>query len=146
MSRVDFYILPKNSQQERFACLMTNKVWRSGHVLFIHVPTREAAEAFDNLLWTYSDISFVPHDMADQDMSSICPVTIGWQNEVPDNPEALINLTPHIHTNADRFARIIEIVAGDDAERQMSRNKYRDYRELGHELHNHKINPDYGHP
>ena len=143
MTRVDFYVLPENSRQERFACMMTHKVWRKGKPLFINTATQESAEAFDNLLWTYHDISFIPHDLINTNETGESPVIIGWQGNTPVQTEVLLNLAPDIPTNADRFARIIEIVAGESSLRQQARNKYREYRERGYELDNHTIESDY---
>ncbi len=143
MPQVDFYVLPENTAQERFVCLITNKVWRKGNKVFINTASREAAETFDRLLWTYKDISFVPHEMADSDTSSDCPIIIGWQDNAPDNSEVLINLAHNIPSYADKFARIVEIVAGDNADRHQSRNKYSDYRNRGYDLNNHSIEPGY---
>jgi len=144
MHRVDFYILPVNTGQERFACLMTHKVWRQGNNLYINTATRENAEAFDNLLWTHRDISFIPHELTGPDTSS--PVIVGWQGETANQFEVLMNLAPKIPTQAERFARIIEIVAGDQKQRELARNKYRQYRDQGYELHNHTIESDYDNP
>ena len=144
MTRVDFYVLPEASRQERFACLMTHKVWSVGQPLFIKTDNQEMAEALDNLLWTYHDISFIPHGLMTDD-SSIpdSPVMIGWQDRLPDNLDVLLNLAPELHKSTDRFARIIEIVAGDGNMRQQARNKYRQYRERGFDLHNHTIESGY---
>jgi len=146
MVRVDFYILPESSRQERFACMMTHKVWSEGQLLFINTATREMAEAFDNLLWTYHDISFVPHEIMDAVKSGESPVIIGWQGKTPEQSEVILNLAPDIPTNAERFARIIEIVADDQILKQQARNRYREYRERGFDLHNHNIESDNDHP
>ncbi len=145
MPRVDFYVLPENSRQERFACLMTHKVWSKNIPIFINTASQEMAESFDNLLWTYHDISFIPHEILNFNDTPGSPVTIGWQGNSPEQNDVLLNLAPDIPTNVDRFARIIEIVAGDGSMRQQARNKYREYRERGYDLHNHSIESDYDH-
>lgn len=83
MPRVDFYVLPENSRQERFACMITHKVWSTGQMLFINTDSREMAEQIDNLLWTYHDISFIPHDLLIDNQTRQSPVMIGWQNFCP---------------------------------------------------------------
>ena len=145
MTRVDFYVLPDNSRQERFACMMTHKVWSKGKPLFINTASQEMAEAFDNLLWTYHDISFIPHELINTNEITESPVIIGWQGKLPKQTEVLLNLAHDMPTNAERFARIIEIVAGDGSPRQQARDKYREYRKRGYDLHNHSIESDYGH-
>lgn len=143
MPRVDFYVLPENSPRERFTCFMTNKAWQQGHIIYIHTVSREVAQTLDDLLWTFKDISFVPHEIMGR--GSICnePVIIGWQDTPPEQCQVMINLSQDVPTCAERFARIIEIVAGNNTDKQQARNRYRDYRDRGYELHNHTMESDY---
>jgi DNA polymerase-3 subunit chi len=143
VSRVDFYILPENSGRDRFACSIANKAWRRGHNVYIHTTSRETAIKLDDLLWTYHDISFIPHSLTGQSGPIDTTVIIGWQEPVPDNCNVMINLNVNIPTSAERFARIVEIVAGSEAERGMARNHYRAYRDGGHEMHSHTVKVDY---
>lgn len=143
MSRVDFYILQENNNRDRFACSVASKAWQNGNNVYIHTRSREAAVMLDDLLWTYQDISFIPHAISEQNETSDAPVIIGWQNKAPENFNVLINLTTDIPEIAAGFARIVEIVAGSEDERAEARNRYRNYRDSGHEIHNHEIKGDY---
>lgn len=143
MPRVDFYVLPENSPQERFACFMTHKAWQQGNTIYIHTVSRELAETLDDLLWTFKDISFIPHEIMGKKPVCNEPVIIGWQDKPPEQYQVMINLTQDVPTCAEMFARIIEIVAGNNTDRQQARNRYRDYRDRGYELHNHTMNSDY---
>ena len=125
--------------------MITHKVWTTGQMLFINTDSREMAEQLDNLLWTYHDISFIPHDLLIDNKTKQSPVMIGWQKFFPQKNEVLLNLASEIPTEVERFARIIEIVSGDGSLRQLSRDKYRTYRDRGYELHNHSIESDYDH-
>lgn len=101
------------------------------------------AEQLDNLLWTYHDISFIPHELLIDHETQQSPVMIGWKNLFPQTNEVLLNLASEIPTDVERFARIIEIVSGDGSSRQQARNKYREYRNRGYELHDHNIDSDH---
>lgn len=151
MTRVDFYILPESGGQSRdqFACALTAKVWKAGHRVCLLTDDRESAGAFDNLLWTYQDISFVPHALADSGNLDETPILIGWgdpailQND-KIGADVLINVADslsNIDQYAHGFARITEIVGGDAQQRQSARARYREYRDQGHELHDHRIDP-----
>jgi len=143
MIRVDFYILPENSMSDRFTCALANKVWQDGNNIYIHTANREAAVLMDKLLWTFNDISFLPHDLYDGHNNGNIPVLIGWNEQPPDNCQVMINLTEDIPPAADRFPRIIEIVAGNKEFRQSARNRYRNYRDRGFELHDHTLENDH---
>lgn len=140
MNRVDFYILPENSIRDRFACTMASKAWKNGNIVYIHTTNKEAAVLLDDLLWTYNDISFLPHALYDEHNHENIPILIGWNEQSPDdNCQIMINLTEEIPATADKFPRIIEIVAGNKLDRQYARKRYRDYRASGFELHDHML-------
>jgi len=145
MSRVDFYVLPEaDSDRQKFACALAQKAWKTGNRVCIQAADREHAGELDNLLWTFRDISFVPHALMDSQDASTVPVLIGWDDTgAPDNGQAgsgvLINLAGRIPSAASKFDRIAEIVSGSAGERQSARDRYREYRSQGYELYNHDI-------
>lgn len=99
----------------------------------------------DDLLWTFRDISFLPHQRADEQVSADIAVTIGWEQDHAGQQDVLINLSDTIPARAEAFSRIVEIVSGDKSEREIARQRYRDYRQRGYELHNHTIGPENDH-
>lgn len=143
MTRVDFYILQDQNPPEKFACAITGKIFRQGLKIHVHTDSREAAAALDDYMWTYRDISFLPHQLADNSEQAETPITIGWNGTAPGNDGVLVNLGVEIPEFAADFARIIEIVAAYDPLRSQARNRYRQYRERGYEMHNHDIDAKY---
>lgn len=138
MARVDFYILPESdTDRRRFACALVQKAWKTGNRVCLLAADRQQATEFDDLLWTFRDISFVPHALADSPDADTVPVVIGWNN--PAGGDVLVNLSDHLPSAADKFDRIAEIVGGNAEERQSARDRYRQYRSQGHELYNHDI-------
>ena len=141
--RVDFYILQDQNPPETFACAIAGKILRQGLKIHVHTESREAAVALDDFMWTYRDISFLPHQMAGDSDQPGTPITIGWQETAPADGGVLINLGAEIPDFAADFARIIEIVAAYDPLRGQARDRYRQYREQGYEMHNHDIDANY---
>lgn len=142
-ARVDFYILQDQNPPERFACAISGKIFRQGLKIHLHTESRESAVALDDLLWTYRDISFVPHQLCDNSDNGDTPVTIGWPGATANHDGVLINLNAGIPDSAGDFARIIEIVAAYEPLRGQARERYRQYRDLGYEMHNHEIDRQY---
>lgn len=93
----------------------------------------------DNLMWTFKDISFLPHCLIDADDSDSSTITIGWQGTTAKSNEVLINLSTTVPEFVDSFERIVEIVAPDNPNKQQARARYLHYREAGCELHNHNL-------
>lgn len=143
MAQVDFYILPENGNQKYFACALIQKAWKQGNNIFVNTRSESEAAAFDDLLWTFKDISFLPHCLAANNNTENSPVFIGHDNQangqIPDHTTILLNLTDQIPRDTNKLKRILEIVAGSENERQQARKRYAEYRDQGHELNNHKI-------
>jgi DNA polymerase-3 subunit chi len=50
-----------------------------------------------------------------------------------------MNLDADCPPGAEQFERILEIVSGDDADKQSARQRWRQYQAAGHILHAHDI-------
>jgi DNA polymerase III subunit chi len=139
MSRVDFYILPEGAGTERFACSIAKKAWTSGHRVHIHTQSEETAKNMDDLLWTFRDISFVPHELYNGTDDENTPVTIGFGKSFPAQSQVVINLDLDIPEFVSNFDRIVEIVGGDETNKQYARQRYKKYKGGDFETHDHKI-------
>ena len=139
MARVDFYILPDGSSVDRFACSITGKAWSKGNRVHIHTASEQAATMLDNLLWTFRDISFVPHELFAKDQTEDAPVTIGYGPDYPNRSQVIINLDNSVPEFVAKFERIVEIVGGDENNKRYARQRYRQYRDNDYEVHNHTI-------
>jgi DNA polymerase-3 subunit chi len=139
MGRVDFYVLPENSQRERFVCGLAAKAMQTGHRVYIYSPDQHVAELLDEMLWTFQDISFVPHEMTTNALIADCPVLIGSEEKLPTGCDVMINLSESVPASADQCSRVVEIVAGNENMKKHARDRYRNYRERQFELHSHTI-------
>ena len=142
MTDVKFYVLDNGNETARrhFACRLAEKLYRSENP--VHILTRDAAQdsEIDELLWTFRDGSFVPHDViAPGQPLGDAPVTIGVRAPSGQQTPVVINLADDIPEPESGWSCIAEIVGNDDASRQESRRRYARYRELGHTLETHKL-------
>ena len=142
MARVDFYVLNGSGElaRKQFACRLAEKAYRLNHRVHIQAADPQAAAELDDLLWTYRDGSFVPHEVLGSEQSDTqSPVTIGHGPPPELEAQLLINLADRdIGQNAS-FPRIAEIVTSDDDSRRRSRERYAHYRDIGHTLETHKL-------
>lgn len=141
MARVDFYVLPAAGEAERrrFACRLTEKAYRLDHAVRILAPDPEAMRQMDDLLWTWREGSFVPHEVLNPDRPPESPVTICCDEADVDGIDLLINLCDTLPETADAFPRIAEIVTSDEDQRLKGRERFAAYRDQGHELETHKL-------
>ena len=139
MPRVDFYILDTHRNPEHLVCQLTQKACQQGLNITIRTADQATAQAMDDRLWTFGDISFIPHAVYHTHSPDPAPVQITWQDLPPTHRDLLVNLTGAIPDGVENFARIVEIVAADEGSRGGARQRYRDYRERGYELETHNI-------
>ena len=139
MAQVDFYVLDKFDEHSRYtlACKLAEKAWRLENTIHIHTMSQADAERLDELLWTFRDGSFVPHELVSS--GDPAPVSIGYDSNTIASRDLLINLCDEIPAFADTFPRIAELVTSEENCRQKSRERYAIYRDQGHTLEMHKI-------
>jgi len=142
MARVDFYILKQAGQNSRqtFACRLAEKAYRLKNTVHIHAGSRDEAERLDELLWTFRDGSFVPHEcIRNATDPNDSPITIGCDDDSVEARDLLINLCDQIPSCAETFPRVAELVTSDDDCKQLSRKRFADYRDQGHSLETHNV-------
>jgi len=131
MPQVDFYILYTSMRQEkdRLACQITEKAWHQDYQVYLQADSLNHAKRLDDLLWTFNDISFLPHEIYSQLSSVTSPILIGYQAQTCPHQEVLINLTEEIPPFVSQFKRIVEIVDETFRAREAGRNRYRLYQQ-----------------
>ena len=139
--RVDFYLLSGQGpeERERVACRLAEKAWQLGHRVFIHTGTAFAANAMDNLLWTFRQDSFVPHSIDAGNTHAKEPILIGAGAAPAEDLDVLINLSDTVPGFAMVSERVAELIASDDDSKRAGRERYRHYRAQGCELLSHDI-------
>lgn len=145
--RVDFYVLPGEETRARllFACRLIEKAYLAGQQVFVRLADVASLGSFDELLWTFSDRSFVPHETVQEPAQwQQCPVLLGCQNLPPDGCDVLLNLAGDLPGDVSipmtqNALRIVEIVDAEPAGRQAGRERYRHYREHGLNPQTHHI-------
>jgi DNA polymerase-3 subunit chi len=142
MSQVDFYVLQASgaTSRQHFACRLAEKAYRLKNTVHIHVADRQSAAHVDELLWTFRDGSFVPHEiLGGAAGEAASPVTIGSDSPPSGSCDLLINLGDSIPAAASAVPRVAEIVTSDDESKKRSRQLFIEYRNSGHNLDSHKL-------
>ena len=143
MTRIDFYIIEEGSEEatDIFICRLTEKIWSQNNAVYIHVADEQHATRYDELLWTFSEDSFVPHQLAAEENNEKM-VLIGHQTtaEIPTRQhDVLINLNHETPSFFSQFERVAEIITTDEISRNKGRERYQFYRDRGYALETHKM-------
>ena len=148
MARIDFH--SNVSDKLEYACRLTRKIWSAtpeGQPVRNIVMVGEKADLIklNELLWTFSSTDFFPHCFIDDEAAADTPILLTDDfaspalNQVP-HADVMIHLGMRMPQDVPslvaRFPRIVELVTVNEAERLAGRERFKAYRELGHELHN----------
>jgi DNA polymerase-3 subunit chi len=136
-SNIDFYLLEQESlsRRQNLCCRLAEKAYQQGQSAWIFVPSIEEENSLDQLLWTYKDASFIPHEVAGQEPPH-APIVIS--STVPPDPaySILINCHDIIPENFLAFTRILEVLP-----KKTAREHYRHYQQHQCPIKTHKLNP-----
>jgi len=140
-TRVDFYILDaaEPAARNRFACRLIEKAYKLENSVYALTDSDTDAGNLDDLLWTFSPGSFVPHALAASDNAGESPVIIGLAGTATADCNLLVNLGNGIPENSARFGRIVEIVDASDAGRAAGRQRFSAYKAQGLTPETHNI-------
>jgi DNA polymerase III subunit chi len=141
LNRVDFYLLSTGNEEARLltACKIVDKAWGQGLKIFVNTDGLEQASQMDDLLWTFKQDSFVPHELVAPDNANDAPVVIGQYSNGDSPRDILVNVASTLPSLEGLPERVAEVVASDDEGRAVGRNKYRHYRQQGCELLTHEL-------
>jgi DNA polymerase-3 subunit chi len=139
VTRVDFYILDQPTAAARLTlvCRLAEKAVQQDHEVLINAGTEADGMQLDDMLWTFSQGSFLPHRMlyGDATADEGEPVLIGCGHEPEDGRwDLLINLAPEVPEFFSRFQRVAEVVGAEDENKAAGRVRFRYYRDRGYEL------------
>jgi DNA polymerase-3 subunit chi len=144
VTQVDFYISDSDTDDARLrlACKIVDKATQLDHHVFIHSTSDDEARQIDELLWTFSQGSFIPHRVVRGELAEPAPepVLIGVnQSPGAGRWDVLINLGAEVPEFFSRYERVAEVVDANAARREQSRERYRFYRDRGYQLNTHQV-------
>ena len=152
MTQVDFYITDTNSHDSwlRLACRITEKAIKRKLSVYLHSESEKDAKKLDGLLWTFSQGSFIPHQLIGENSGQPLNETVlvghgdlaaqlTVESETTHKWDLMINLTTEVPEFFSRYDRVAELIDADPLRRESGRNRFRFYRERGYELTTHKI-------
>jgi DNA polymerase-3 subunit chi len=135
MTRIDFHSnVPEKIQ---YACRLVRKA-RAADFQVVVLAERNDLAALDAALWSFSELDFLPHVMADDALAPRTPIVLTDSDtaELPHH-QILINLSATTPAHFARFERLLEIVSPEEADAAAGRERYRFYKQRGYPLTHH---------
>jgi DNA polymerase-3 subunit chi len=141
--RVDFYVLKSAAAKQRwaFACRLIEKAYLLDLKVLVLNDTLADAQTLDELLWTFNERSFVPHQLCvdGQPADPATPVQLAVHSDDSPGADLLINLASAQPANLQRYARIAEVIDADEERRRAGRERFKAYRDLKLTMETHQL-------
>jgi DNA polymerase-3 subunit chi len=140
--RVDFYVLKSSTAKQRwtFACRLTEKAFLRDLKVVLLSETAAETEVMDEMLWTFNERSFVPHDIHGRPSGAdSTQVVLTPDPDAIESADLLVNLSARLPPRLERFSRIAEIIDADDERRRLGRERFKAYRELKLTVETHQL-------
>ncbi|RCS56461.1 DNA polymerase III subunit chi [Parvibium lacunae] len=134
MTQVDFHF--NLADKLLYACRLARKVYLAGQPLVVYCDDRAVLTRFDQQLWQFSALDFIPHVMLDDPLAADTPVVLTATEGDTPHHSVLLNLGLETPLFFSRFERLLELVGVEEDERQAGRARFKFYRERGYPMQN----------
>ncbi|MCD8504320.1 MAG: DNA polymerase III subunit chi [Burkholderiaceae bacterium] len=143
MTRVDFAFNADARVQQAARSILRHV--NRGARLFVYCDDPDRMTQIDQALWSVSDTSFVPHERLLDEQTETLPIYLvdqaAWPLVATRVTEAdwLVNLDDDCPPEPTLFTRVLEIVSCDEVDRELARQRWRQYQAMGLDLHAHQL-------
>jgi DNA polymerase III subunit chi len=140
--RVDFYLSEEagDNARLRLACRIAEKAYLAQQKVVCYSDDPSLLPRFDELLWTFGDGSFVPHDTVTREGQPLdAPVALTTGPLPADHADVLINLSQAVPPFFEKFARVAEFLDARPEVRSAGRERFKLYRGKSIEPQTHNV-------
>jgi DNA polymerase-3 subunit chi len=136
MISVDFHVLTRVKPQALlYVCEQLELAYSAGTKVCVLTESPQEAQQLDQMLWTFKDTSFVPHQLAS--VNSEAAIVIGRAQA--DTHTTLMNISNQLPEDYARFSQIVEFIFADPHAQQCGRERFKLYRQQGYSIQTYKI-------
>ncbi|MFT5572455.1 MAG: DNA polymerase-3 subunit chi [Cryomorphaceae bacterium] len=145
MKQVDFYLIGNQVADAKYklASRLANKLQSMDQTALLVTDTMDDCSALDRVMWSFSDASFLAHELInDSDDSSnfvIAQLDSVSAQVLEKKYDVLVNLSTQAPDFSQQFGRIAEVVEHDEEAKTAARKRYKSYQSEGFELKMHQI-------
>jgi DNA polymerase-3 subunit chi len=140
--RVDFYVSeePGADVRLRLACRIAEKAYLAKQKVVVLLDDAESLRRLDELLWTFGDGSFVPHDAVSvADAPCEAPVALSTGALPAGHADVLVNLSNAVPPFFEQFSRVAEFLDARPDVRAAGRERFKAYRARSIEPQTHSV-------
>jgi DNA polymerase III subunit chi len=140
--RVDFYVSDEAGEPARLrlACRIAEKAYLAKQKVVVFSDDAALLPRIDDMLWTFGDGTFVPHDMVNT-AGAPCETPVALTaGPLPAEPgDVLINLGAAVPPFFEKFGRVAEFLDARPEVRAAGRERFKTYRSKSIEPQTHNV-------
>ena len=138
-----FYILNKAEDLKISVCKIIKEYYKKKYKIFVSSRSNDLVNELNNLLWTFEQISFIPH-CTTKNYDKNSPILLSGKDSFPETInlkkyDVWLNLNDGMEENYTDFEIILEIVSQNEEERMLSRKRYLNYQKNNFEVKHEKL-------
>ena len=135
--KVDFYIYEISDYQlyQKLVCSVIEETYNTNSNVLLLCEDEESCESFDQLLWTFKDIAFIPHERTKKNRITTQRIDLA----TTDQSLILMNLSYLFPDSFETHSQIIEMSGYDESSRQKARQNFKKYRTMDFEINSVQI-------
>jgi len=138
-----FYILDKTEDLKISVCKIIKEYYKKKHKIFVSTSNYDLVNELNNLLWTFEQISFVPH-CTTKNYDKDSPILFSGRDSYPETInlkeyDVWLNLDDEVEENYTDFEIILEVVSQNEEQRILSRKRYLNYQKNNFEVKHEKL-------
>jgi len=139
--RVDFYVSEAAGADARLrlACRVAEKAYLAKQTVVVLFDDAEPLRRFDEMLWTFGDGSFVPHDAVTAEGTCDSPVALTTGTLPAGHTDVLVNLGSAVPPCFEKFTRVAEFLDARPEVRAAGRDRFKAYRARAIEPQTHNV-------
>ena len=141
MTGIDFHF--NAPDKVGHTCRLLRKAVAGRGARLVVTGSAQLLEAVDAALWQLAPSDFVAHCRSDGEanVARRSPVLLTQTpgDALPQQWPVLVNLGDEVPPGFERFDRLIEIVTGDEGDRQAARRRWRHYADRGYAIQRHDL-------
>jgi DNA polymerase-3 subunit chi len=129
--RVDFYVSGDAGEPARLrlACRIAEKAYLAKQSVVIWTEDPAVLPRLDEMLWTFGDGTFVPHDVVTRDGAACeAPVALTTGPLPEGHADVLLNLGNSVPPCFEKFGRVAEFLDARPDVRAAGRERFKVYR------------------
>ena len=122
-----------------YACRILKVAYGRGASVVVYHDDAHALQRFDDALWSFSPLDFVPHALASSAQAARSPIVLTSSDTALPHHAVLLNLSMQVAPMFSSFERLIEFVPSSGDALIKARERYKFYKDRGYPMKTHEF-------